>query len=331
MTGTDGAEMAGRAGRGVPGIHEIVICGAGAVGGSWLEPLQALEELDPAARVRLRVLAGGERRARLLGDGLTVNGRRLDVRCVVPGEAGPPADLLVVAVKQPQLASAVEDMAGLVGLETILLPLLNGITSEEVLGRAFGPERVLHAFVVGNDVVREGSALRFSRMGEAVFGAASNDPSDPRVLAVKEVLERAGIACRVPADIRREQWWKFMLNCGVNQVSAVLRATYGAMVANPEARDLTLRVAREVVEVARREGVALEPAEVEKIFPLMATLAPDGRTSMLQDVDAGRKTEVESFAGTVVALGRRHGVPTPVNEVLGLLIAALERLAGVGG
>ncbi len=303
-------------------IDRVVLCGAGAVGSSYAA---LLADLDPRA---LTVVAGGERRERLLRDGLTVNGRRIDVACVAPGEGAAPADLLLVAVKQHHLEAAVEDVRGVVGPKTLILSLLNGITSEVILARAFGAEKVLPAFVLGNDVVREGSSTTYSRLGVLVFGAPTNDPADPRVARVKELLDRARIPCRVPADILREQWWKFMLNVGVNQVSALLRATYAAFDAVPEVRELTRAAALEVVALSAREGVALSAEDVDRIFPIVATLAPGGKTSMLQDVEAGRKTEVEIFAGTVVALGLEHGVPTPVNEVLGRLLVALERLAG---
>ena len=304
-------------------IERVVLCGAGAVGSAYV-PL--LHDLDPAL---LSVVAGGERRARLLREGLTVNGRRVDVRCVAPGEPAEPAELLVFATKQHHLAAAIEDARGVVGPGTVVLSLLNGISSEAVLARAFGPEKILPAFVLGNDVVREGTRTRYSRLGVLIFGATSNDPADPRVVAVKDLLDRAGIPCRVPADILREQWWKFLLNVGVNQVSAVLRVPYAAFGAVPEVRDLTRLAALEVLALSAREGVALSADDVERIFPIVATLAPDGKTSMLQDVEAGRKTEVEIFAGAVLELGRKHGVPTPVNEVLGKMIVAGERLAGV--
>jgi 2-dehydropantoate 2-reductase len=303
-------------------IGRVILCGAGAVGGSYAERLQAL---DPAL---LTLVAGGERRRRLEAEGLTVNGRHVPVRCLSPGEPAPPADLLLLGVKQHHLAAAIEDCRGLVGPRTIVVSLLNGISSEAELAAAFGPEKVLPAFVIGNDVLREGTAVRFANIGRLVFGATSNDPADPRVVAVKALLDRAGIPCVVPDDILHEQWFKFMLNVGVNQVSAVLRAPFGAF-AGAEIRELIRRAAAEVVAVSGPEGVALSPEDPDRIFPIMAGLDPAGRTSMLQDVEAGRKTEVEIFAGTVCALGRRHGVPTPVNDLLGLQIAALERLAGV--
>jgi 2-dehydropantoate 2-reductase len=303
-------------------LERVVICGAGAVGSSYAA---RLHDVNPAG---LAVIAGGARRARLEREGLTVNGRRLDPRYLAPGEPAPAADLLLVAVKQHHLAQAIEDVRAVVGAETIVVSLLNGITSEALLGRAFGAEKVLPAFVVGNDVLREGTRTRYANLGRLVFGAPSNDPADPRVRAVKDLLDRAGIPAEVPPDILRAQWKKFMLNVGVNQVSAILRAPYGAFAAVPELRELARAAALEVVAVSRGEGVALAPADVEAIFPIIAALAPDGKTSMLQDVEAGRKTEVEIFAGAVVALGRRHGVPTPVNELLGRMIAAIEAIAG---
>jgi 2-dehydropantoate 2-reductase len=304
-------------------IERVVLCGAGAVGSLYV-PL--LHDLQPGL---VSILAGGARRERLLAEGLTVNGRRLDVPVIAPGEAAAPADLLLVAVKQHHLARTIEDARPIVGPDTVVLSLLNGITSEEVLGRAFGAARVLHGFVLGTDSVREGTSSRHSSMGVVWFGARTNDAADPGVAAVRELFERARIPCRVPPDILREQWFKFMLNVGVNQATALLRATYGDFTRVPELRELTRAAALEVVALSAKAGVALAPADVDRIFPILATLDPGGKTSMLQDVEARRKTEVEIFAGTVVDLGRRHGVPTPVNEVLGRLLVAAERLAGV--
>lgn len=304
-------------------IRKVLICGVGAVGSSYLERLHVL---DPA---RVGAIASGERRARLDRDGVTVNGRHLPVRTVGPGDGGPSADAVLVAVKQHHLPAAIEDMRPFVGDDTVVLSLLNGIASEEVLGAAFGPERILHGFVVANDVLREGSASRYSSIGRLVFGAAGGTQDDPRVLRLKALFDRAGIPSVVPADIIREQWWKFMLNVGVNQVSAVLRAPMGAFSTVPEVRELTRAASLEVVAVARAEGIALAPDEVDAIFPIIATLAPDGKSSMLQDVEARRKTEVEIFADEVGARGRRHGIPTPVNDVLGAILRGMERLMGI--
>jgi 2-dehydropantoate 2-reductase len=199
-------------------IRNVLVCGAGAVGSSYLE---RLHDLDPAL---VGVLASGERRARLDRERVTVNGRLLPIRTVGSGDGGPPADVILVAVKQHHLAAAIEDLRPFVGAGTVVLSLLNGITSENVLAAAFGPERILHGFVVGNDVLREGSASRYTRIGRLVFGAARGTSHDERVVRLKALLDSADIPNTVPADIIREQWWKFMLNVGVKRRPRVSRS-----------------------------------------------------------------------------------------------------------
>lgn len=303
-------------------MERVLIAGAGAVGATFLAKLHAQ---NPGL---VAVLAHGERRGRLERDGVTVNGVRIVPRCVSPGERHA-ADLVLVAVKHHHLERLIVELSGFVAEETIIVSLLNGISSEGLLARAFGEAHVLPAFVIGNDVVREGQDVRYTSMGRLVVGAPSNDRDDSRVVAVKQLLERADLTVEVPDDILRAQWFKFMINVAVNQVSAVLRAGYGAFSSVPEVRELARRAALEAVAIARAEGVALTTDDADAFFAILARLSPDGKTSMLQDVEAQRKTEVELFADTIVELGRRHGVATPVNELLGLELHAIERLSAV--
>lgn len=116
-----------------------------------------------------------------------------------------------------------------------------------------------------------------------------------------------------------------MMNVGINQTSAVLKAPYGVFQSIPEARELMVSACLEVVPIANREGISLSPADVDEYLRIIDTLSPQGKTSMLQDVEAGRKTEVEAFALTVMSLGKKHGIPTPVNEMLYRMIRVLER------
>src|SRR5690606_10372997 len=112
---------------------------------------------------------------------------------------------------------------------------------------------------------------------------------------------------------------------GVNQVSAVLRAPYGVFQQVKEVRALTAMACREVIQIAGRIGINLTEDDIAGCLRVIDGLAPEGKTSMLQDVEAGRKTEVESFAGAVVALGEKYGVATPVNTCLKLMISAIEQ------
>ena len=116
-----------------------------------------------------------------------------------------------------------------------------------------------------------------------------------------------------------------MMNVGINQTSAILRAPYGVYQKTGEARELMLQAAREVIPISRKEGINLTEEDLTRIPGIIDEMAPDGKTSMLQDVEAGRKTEVELFSGTVIELGKKHGIPTPVNEVLYRMIRVIEQ------
>jgi 2-dehydropantoate 2-reductase len=126
-------------------------------------------------------------------------------------------------------------------------------------------------------------------------------------------------------------WFKFMINVGINQASAVLRGNYGVFQKSREARDLMEAAMREVVAVAQKLKVNLCAGDIEKFYPVLDSLSPDGKTSMLQDVEAGRKTEVEMLAGKLVELGEQYGVPTPVNRELFRKIREIEKNYSPGG
>ena len=115
-----------------------------------------------------------------------------------------------------------------------------------------------------------------------------------------------------------------MINVGVNQASAVLGAPYGVFQTSSDARELMVALMQEVIALANRIDIALGTADVDAWLDILASLSPEGKTSMLQDIEAGRKTEVALFAGHVVALGAQHQVPTPVNATVLRIIRALE-------
>ena len=115
-----------------------------------------------------------------------------------------------------------------------------------------------------------------------------------------------------------------MINVGINQVSAALRAPYKFFQAPGEARSLMDSAMREVMLLAQVQGINLIERDIESWHDVLSKLSPDGKTSMFQDVEAGRKTEVEMFAGKVIELGKRFGIPTPVNEELFRKLYSIE-------
>ena len=299
-------------------LFHIAILGAGALGASYA----AQFAVAPGCTVEL--VARGERRERLQRDGIVVDGTSYHLPVRHPDEEGPPADLVLVALKHHHLAAAVHDLRHLVGEETTILSVMNGIDSEVTLGEVYGPQKVLLAISIGIDAVRQGNRVQYTQAGKILFGRADNRQIDPRVGRVQEIFDRAGIAHETPIDMQRTMWWKLMVNVGVNQASAVMRAPYGVFQRSPEAQALMEDLMRETIRLAEAEGVDLTEKDLDEWYGFMNGLSPAGKTSMLQDVEAGRKTEVEIFAGKMVELGHKHGIPTPVNQTVLRIIHVLE-------
>ena len=300
-------------------IKDIAILGAGAMGAYFATQFSDTPGFSTA------LVAGGERYERLCREGLVVNGLDYHIPVRHPEAGGPPADLILVAVKHHHLPEAVHDLKTVVGEGTTLLSVMNGLDSEETIGAVYGREKVLYGMSVGIDTVREGNRVSYTTPGLHYFGEATNTPPSERVRRVQAAFARAGIRYETPADMKRMLWWKFMINASVNPPSAVMRAPYGVFQSSPEAQALMETLMGEVIALARVEGIDLTERDVADWYPVMQTLSPEGKTSMLQDVEAGRKTEIEMFAGKVVELGEKHGIPTPVNETMLRLIRILER------
>lgn len=299
-------------------IEHIAIIGAGAIGASYASMFYNMS-MDSVS-----FIAGENRYIRLKQDGIVVNGKRYNIPVYLPGHIPAPYNLVIVAVKHHHLDAAIIDLQGSVGDETVILSFMNGIESEETIGSVLGLDKVLSSIVLGIDAVRDGNSTTYSNQGRVFFGEAINVVQTDRVKQVKELFERAGINYVIPDDMIRTLWWKFMINVGINQVSAALHAPYKRFQAPGEARTLMDSAMREVMLLAQAQGIDIHEGDIESWHHVLSNLSPDGKTSMLQDVEAGRMTEVEMFAGKVIELGRCFGVPTPVNEELFRMIRSTE-------
>ena len=302
-------------------ITDVALIGLGAVGAAYLTSVA-----DNFPECRIRVIAAGERAARLRADGIIYNGRRYMFDVAEPQD-GTPAGLLFVSVKNGQLSEAAGQAAAFVGPDTVIISPLNGVTSERKLAERFGADNVVYSYAIKLDATRRGAETVCGNEGWIVFGDERNEPGrlSENVLAVEEFFKRSHIEYEIPEDMIKSLWKKFMMNCGLNQTSAVLGFSYGLMQRSQEARSLMRSAMEEAAAAARAAaGVELGEAEIGEIFRTMDMLSPDGKTSMLQDVDARRVTEVDAFAETVAAIAREHGFAAPVNELYLRLIRARE-------
>ncbi len=301
-----------------PLIETISVVGAGALGGAYASIFHDMESHC------VSFVASGDRYERLRREGLIVNGKLYDIPVFEPEDLSPPSDLIIVAVKHNQLNDAVREIKNRVGPDTTIISIMNGIESETRIGAAYGMEKVLYAVAVSIDGLRDGNRVNFRNRGKIIFGEAKNPFISRRVKRVQDLFDRAGIPYETPPDMIRILWWKFMINAGINQASAVLRAPYSAFQTSREARDLMESAMQEVIMLAQREKVQLSSEDIKNWETVLFGLNPEGKTSMLQDVEAHRKTEVEMFAGKVIELGRRHNIPTPVNQKLFDMIREIE-------
>lgn len=300
--------------------YTISLIGAGAVGGVYAMYLQ-----DALGKDSVRVVMDKTRKERHEREGLTINGRQVFLNAVTPDTPVKPADLVIIATKNLQLEDAAETIASHVGPHTAILSLLNGIESEQYLASRFGAEKVLYSFVVGIDSSYVGKVIKTAKLGTIVLGEVDNTLSD-RVIAVHEILKSAGLNPKIPQDIHQEQWWKFMLNVGLNTLTALTFAGYGDSVGIAEFRAALQTVFNEVRSVAKAEGINFTDEDVARVFTTIEGLSSEGKTSMLQDFEAGRPTENRWFCGTVAKLGKAHKIPVPVCDFLTNLTAAAEQI-----
>jgi len=299
-------------------ITTVVIIGLGALGTIYAAKLK---QYDPAC---VRVLVDQSRRERYQAHGVLLNGVRYDFNYALPESNPEKADLILVATKADALPEAINAIEGFVHDETLILSLLNGITSEEQIAERYGWDKVLHAFFVGHGSTRAGNAVAFDGVGRIVFGEAGTSERTPRVDAVCRFFDRAGIAYEVPGDILFGMWRKFVLNVGINQASAVLRADYGAFQRSEKAYAMALALMQEALLIARKVGIQNVDAILPWCEDFIRNTPPAFKSSMLQDIEAGNKTEVDSFGGAVCALGQKYRIPTPTNEIFVKIIRALE-------
>lgn len=280
---------------------------------------------------RVFVVADGARTARYRAEPTVFNGETIAATYLTYEEAAvraveAPFDVVLFAVKYGALAEAMAQAAPLVGPDTAVISVLNGVTSEEVLAERFGWDRVLLCVAQQMDSRKVGPVVTAGCVGVLALGVHDgDDPAQRASLSrVTAWLDCIGQPYIVPDDIRHQLWGKLICNVGVNQACAVYDCCFDGIHAPGEAREAMIGAMGEVVAVGRAEGVDLTDADVAYWLDIVDHLNPAGMPSLRQDVLARRPTEVELFSGAINRLGAAHGIPTPVNEHFYAAIKALE-------
>lgn len=299
-------------------IKKVIICGLGAVGSIYAVKIS---ELDKEI---LSVLVDDSRLNSYKKNPLNFNGKEYVFNYITPESAPFAADLIIIATKNNAINDVLNNIKNFVGNNTIILSLLNGLKSEEVIADFYGKDKVLYSYYIGHTSTRLERRVVHDGVYKTVFGEKNNTSLSDNVVAVKNFFDRTGINYEIPVDMEYSRWWKFLVNVGYNQASAVLRSQYGAFQTSQKANDIAVKLMQEAAAVAKAEGVKNTENLLPEVLDIVDTMLPDTRTSMLQDVDAGRKTEVDIFAGYVSELGKKHNIPTPYNDIFLEIIEAID-------
>lgn len=299
-------------------IKTVGIIGLGALG-----VLYAHLFTEALGKEHVLILADQDRIARYRREGMWYNGQLCDFAYTDAAQAAEPLDLLLFAVKFNGLSAAIETCRHLVGPETTLVSVLNGIASEPMLAEAFSPAQVVWCVAQKMAALKEGNHVTVSPTGQLAVGVPTGQNED-RLRRLTDFFDQIHFDYDLPADIRTHMWGKLLCNTGCNQACMVFQCGYGGIQAPGPARDTMLGAMAEVAAVANAEGIPLSQADIDHWTGIVDAFPADGEPSMRQDSKAHRKSEVELFAGTVRRLGAKHHIPTPVNDWLYQRVAEME-------
>ena len=299
-------------------IETVGIIGLGALGALYTHLFT-----EALGKERVLVLADSQRIHRYQTDGLFYNGELADFNYTDTNQVTEPLDLLLFASKFSRLKDSIATCRHLVGPDTTLVSVLNGITSEQILGEAFSPEQVVWCTAQKMGAKKEGNHVTVSPVGELALGIPVG-LGDTHLRRLTAFFDSIRFPYSLPSDIRTHMWGKLLCNTGCNQANIVFECSYGGLQIPGKARDAMIGAMREVVLVANAEGIPLSEKDVESWVSVIDGLPADGESSMRQDGKAHRKSEVELFAGTIRKLAQTHGLSVPVNDWLYEKIMEME-------
>jgi 2-dehydropantoate 2-reductase len=304
-------------------MAKVAIVGCGAMGSVYAALMASAGHAvhavtlwpDHAAAMRehgLRVEgASGDRTVRLASAGTSPEGIGV-------------CDLVIIATKAFDVEAAARASRPLIGPETVVQTIQNGLGSPEVAAQVLDPDAIAVGVVGGFGASMRGPGHAHHNGLEMIrFGAFAGLPA-ARLRAAAAIWESAGFTVSLFADVRRMVWEKLIMNVTFSGTSCLTGLTIGGVMADPDAWSVALGCAREAIAVAEATGVRMEVGDPVAHIRRLGAKIPEARPSMLLDHMAGRRGEVEAINGAIPRLGRTCGVPTPVNETVVALIRARE-------
>ena len=296
-------------------FQNIAIIGAGAVGSYIIWGLSQKDDIE------LSVVASGDRKVRLETEGIFINDQLYKPLVKTPEEAHG-ADLAIVAVKYNALPSAVLDIKEIADEHTVVMSLMNGVDSEDVIASEIGEKNIIPALI---KVASERKQNRIYFDPESTIGIVYGEKdghSSERTRAIARLFEGTGLHYRETDVILPEIWSKFRLNVGNNLPQAMLGVGVGAYGDSEHVAAIREGLVKELDAIAKAKGIDISLADPSSTRG--SKVLKRARYSTLQDIDAKRHTEIDMFSGALIRMGKELGISTPYNEFTFHMIKALE-------
>ena len=298
---------------------KIVMMGSGGVGGYFGARLMA-------GGADVHFVARGAHLEAMRSQGLTIEGgpsplHLSNVQATSDPSSIGTADFVLMGVKLWDTADAIEQIKPIVGPQTTIISFQNGVLKDRYLIDAFGAPRIMGGVgYVATTIDRPGVIRQTGPMQRLLFGELGGGTSE-RGQRLLDACLKGGIAAQLSPDIRREIWQKYVFLVGLSGTTTTIRKPIGPIRETPQTRAFLLDVMREVVAVARAQGIDLPSDYAEQRLVLADDVAYDMTSSMHHDLDRGNRLEVRWLSGGVVELGAAVGVPTPLNRAIADILA----------
>ena len=290
-------------------IENVLICGLGGVGSVCAS---AIKDENSA---NLKILIDEKRLDKYRTTPTTFNGKTYKFDYILPSNKVFKADLIIIATKNDGLSEAIKNIKNFITQDTIIISVLNGIHSEKEIAKIYSWDRVLVSFYIGNSCIRNGRNITQDGNYEFIIGDKDNPNSD-KIKRLAKFFEKSKIKHKVSAHIMERYWKKFMVNVGLNQLCTVKNQTFKELKQDIQNIERMKKLIWEVKLLAEKEGINNPQKLYDDTIKFLIEDFEDATPSMLQDLRAGRKTEVEIFAGEVIRLAKKHNIKTPENKII---------------
>ena len=299
---------------------KVAVMGAGAVGG-YFGGVLAKSGAD------ITLIARGKHLEIMKEKGLLVKSYKGDFKVDIKAASDPkevgPVELVIFTVKTYDTEEAIRLCRPMIRENTCILSLQNGVDNDEKIAKEVGWEKVICGVAYIGVSVEKPGVICHSAAGKIALGELDGRITH-RIRKIAEMFSVAGIPCEISKDIIKLKWKKLVWNAAFNALTTITKASVAEVLSDAKLMEIAAAAMREVIEVAQKKGIDIDDAAIQDALTLSKNVG-DFKTSMLQDFESGRKTEVEALNGIVLRKGREVNVKTPVNQCLYSLVSFMEK------